>query len=252
MARTVRALTALAAIALSYAACGGSTLPSTEPLGGEEIWPDAGTDADAEAGEAGQPPASEAGPVLRTPLPSPPAVEDAGKEASSDAATEASTKDAGPAREAGAVTKKTCDDSKGKPGDCSQLSKPPGNPCFVIEGAKLLCKQLKLQFKPAVAEKGIACLLQNSGSEAICQADELKKCGLEAIQASCPQPKLKQVCADIISSCPAPQGDEKEIWTQEICEQGLAALKDSNRDKMIPCIKSKCKVGDCLGELIGG
>ncbi len=244
----MRARRIIAALAVAgFAAC-GHALPSETPLGGlakSEL------PTEEEAAERAQrrDAASDADATLAAkPAPSatPPAVPEA-------SVAEASAIDAAvpkPAAEAGAVAMAgpVCDDSKGSPGDCRGIEAPGGEPCFMVEPMRQACDQLSRLMKPKSAEKLVSCFLSKSRTRSVCDPSAGIDCVQQAARASCPDPTTEPVCKEILGKC-KPDEMMAALFTSEMCNGGLAALRQSSREKLIACMKQRCDLPGCASEL---
>jgi len=135
--------------------------------------------------------------------------------------------------------------------DCSAIKTTMAPDCIGGMVARPACNELSKLFKPKVAESLVNCLIQKSKTREICDPNNIKDCGLEAIKLACPTPELTTTCEDILGSC-TPEPDEAELFNQTTCEQGVAALKSEYRAPFLECAKRECKLERCLGEAIKG
>ncbi|MEZ4370617.1 MAG: hypothetical protein R3B07_07320 [Polyangiaceae bacterium] len=248
-------LTCASLLVLGYfVACGSPPLPSTTPLGGHED-PDAGPDASADAGSDGDAaaapsakPKASAAPAP-TPPPSAPPVPSTPPPAPS---TTAPPEDAGAPDAAPVAAAPKCDDSGGDENACSRLPAPDTSmACPAAFVAPMLCKSLAKVLKPKVTEAMVGCLNQKIQANQ-CDPEDIKPCAFEAIKVACVKKAYKKTCEGILSACPNPKDeDERELFNQSTCEQGLASLQTKYRKSFADCAKRECGIGKCIGEVLG-
>ncbi len=248
-------LTCASLLVLGYfVACGSPTLPSTTPLGGHEdpdagpdASSDAGSDADAKAAASAKPKASNAPPKPTTA----PSARPAPSAPPAPSTSSAPTGDAGAPDAAPTAAAPKCDDSGGDENACSSLPPPSGSSmCPAAFFAPMLCKQLAKALKPKVTEALAGCLTQKIQANQ-CDPEDVKPCAFEAIKVACVKKAYKKTCEGIISGCPSPKDeDERELFTQSTCEQGIASLRDKIRKPFTECVKRECGIGKCLTEVL--
>lgn len=247
-------LTCASLVVLGYfAACGSPTLPSTTPLGGHED-PDAGpdassdgsSDADAKSAPSAKPKASSAPPKPTAAPSAPPSA------APAPSTPSAPPDDAGAVDAAPAAKAPKCDDSGGDENACSNLPAPTGaSMCPAAFVAPMLCKQLAKVLKPKVTEALASCFTQKINANQ-CNPEDVKPCAFEAISVACVKKAYKKTCEGILSACPNPRDeDERELFKQSTCEQGIASLRDTYRKPFTDCVKRECDIGKCMGEALG-
>ncbi len=144
-----------------------------------------------------------------------------------------------------------CDDSKANVPACN-LQQPTGEKtCFMFVAVEMMCKEGAKVFKPKVAEKLVTCLNAGSGTAAMCKIETAVDCVKDSIALACPVKTAPANCKAIMDKCPAETGPLKTFWNRQMCGQVLSALTDANRKTIVACMKKKCSVQKCLGEIAG-
>ncbi len=121
----------------------------------------------------------------------------------------------------------TCDDNHGNPGDCKKADcrRTP----FICQH----CESYKAYFKPKIAERAVACVVAQSGTQ-LQDGCRTYQCGDAALKGACLDPLADPPCWAIARAC--------SITTDE-CRGLLSGFNDAGRQKVLACAMSGCKYG---------
>jgi hypothetical protein len=137
------------------------------------------------------------------------------------------------------------DNMKGSPGTCGTIAKPPGPTCESLNDTRMSCTNMRILFKPRVAEKAVACHRQKSGTDAICNQGVTAECAIEAIGAACADPTALLYCKSVVSSCSA-----GSPLSEDACIAAVSAVNDWRRQSFLSCIVESCRFEPCFHSLL--
>jgi hypothetical protein len=149
-----------------------------------------------------------------------------GVASSSDAAESSSSTDG--ACRAGAVSRPlVCDDAHGSPGDCRKAD------CRRLPFICQHCEDYKAAFKPKIAERAVACVVGQTGSQ-LGDGCRTYQCGDEALGGACLDPTAALPCLAISRSCNT---------TIDECTGLLSGMNETGRQKIVACAAAGCRFG---------
>jgi hypothetical protein len=192
------------------------------------------------ASPACTPPAGAGGAAVVVPTLTP-----ADSDASAPSPFEAANADAGaPAPSA----QSACDreNAQGSPGDCSLLHPPRGPSCESFSDTKDACDEIKKLFLPKVAERAVACMLEKSGTRAVCGIDVAARCLTAAFRASCGPPEALARCTEIARKCAGAAGGSLPKVSITECQGAVGSVSsEDNRTTLLSCMNESCSSGFC-------
>lgn len=154
------------------------------------------------------------------------------------------------------VTEAGCDDD-----DAAAL--PSSADCHAVicsaPEISMQCEGFITYYKPHVAERAVAC----HRAIHMCDADLVAKCGLDALDAACPDPTASSWCASFLAGCAADGGisdaaadgstDGGTGLQLDDCKRYVNGLNANGRDAMAMCVfhEGMCKrpFAECAGKL---
>jgi hypothetical protein len=126
----------------------------------------------------------------------------------------------------------TCNNEVGNVGDCSTLHAP------CVEGLRYTignCERYAKGFKPRIAEKIVACILESNGSQALCTDIELvNRCARPWMSLTCVEPETRSRCEAILEE--VKKTKPRTRVTVEDCMLALSSAAEGGESGMIACM----------------
>lgn len=129
---------------------------------------------------------------------------------------------------------------------CEQLKAPPGPHCESFEDTVDDCKRYAAVLTPAAADRASSCLVERSGSQAICKFGVSGACFLTAAQRVPRSGEAQSPCRTAMSRCTAYR--EPDL-TLDNCSAAFSAVETGQRDRLLTCIAESCSVKTCFWSL---
>ena len=121
--------------------------------------------------------------------------------------------------------------------------------CTGVGATMLLCTAVGNVLSEAATKTLVACLTRKQGTDELCHAKVIEPCAIEAIDGATVLPAVRAACGEIFAKCVIPP-DLADAFTLERCRHGLSAARPQSRKAFIDCMKKRCDLRLCIGQLL--
>ncbi len=128
---------------------------------------------------------------------------------------------------------------------CRGIQPPPGPFCESFEDTKHDCERYAATLEPDAAEAATQCLVDRSGTEAICRFEALEECFVAGLRVARPDGRARNKCNSLVTQCSGGRWASPDL-TVASCELAMAAVKDEHDSELVSCMVEGCGISSCI------